>query len=53
MIIMWVMLNKSFHFSHDPPPRSDQTTIDVRKNVVIGNDGAYSLIRREMSKQPW
>ncbi|CAB4036751.1 kynurenine 3-monooxygenase [Paramuricea clavata] len=33
--------------------RSDQTTVEVHNKAIIGNDGAYSLIRREMSKQPW
>lgn len=33
--------------------RSDQTTVEVRNKAIIGTDGAYSLIRREMSKQPW
>ncbi|XP_046858911.1 kynurenine 3-monooxygenase-like [Xenia sp. Carnegie-2017] len=33
--------------------RPDQTTFTVQSKAIFGNDGAYSLIRREMSKQPW
>lgn len=33
--------------------RPDQSTIEIQRDVVLGNDGAYSRIRKEMSKQSW
>ncbi|XP_028393248.1 uncharacterized protein LOC114517663 [Dendronephthya gigantea] len=64
LIIAESLPNVNLHFEHKLTSihlneatmtftRPNQTTVEVHSKAIIGNDGAYSLIRREMSKQPW
>lgn len=50
---MYVLESMKVYILHVLFLRSDKTTVEARSSAIIGNDGAYSLIRREMSKQPW